>query len=181
MNNVGFYPTTQLNPYTTTIGSQGNFQSLMSYIYSAGVYETINSDSVTSTIYSLELEYSGFTLEFTPLNSTNIMILYNIYSGNNNATVGFTMGLYIDDNPPPAIGSMPPVSAIEIDSGELALGFFRSQILVINNGIVYGGNNSGASCPLTINTKYYISWYLVSTTNGSLASLQLLGMSVQSI
>ena len=177
--NVGFYPTTQLNPYTTTIGSGGTFQSIMSYIYGASSYETINTASATSTITTLE--YTGLDLPFTPANSQNAMILYDIYSGNNAATVGLSMGLYIDYNPPPAIGSTPPVSAVAIDSGGLALSIFRSQTLVLTGGKIYGGNNSGASYTMALNTPYCLTWYLSSTASGSVASLVVLGMSMQSI
>ena len=177
--NVGFYPTTQLNPYTTTIGSQGTYQSIMSYIYGASSYETINTASATSTITTLE--YTGLSLPFTPANAQNAMILYDIYSGNNAATVGLNMGLYIDFNAPPAIGSAPPATAVAIDSGGLALNIFRSQTLVLTGNKVYGGNNSGASYTMTLNTPYYLTWYMSSTASGSLASLQVFGMSMQSI
>ena len=179
MSNVGFYPTTQLNPYTTTIGSQGTYQSIMSYIYGASSYETIDATSATSTITTLE--YTGLSLPFTPVNSQNAMVLYDIYSGNNGATVGLNMGLYIDSNAPPAIGSTPPVSAVEIDSGGLSLNVFRSQTLVLTGGKIYGGNDSGAAYTMALNTKYYLTWYMSSATSGDVASLYILGMSMQSI
>ena len=179
MSNVGFYPTTELNPYTTTIGSQGNYQSIMSYIYGASVYEMINTTSATSTIDSPE--YSGLTLSFTPLNSTNIMIQYNIYSGLNSATAALWMSLYIDDVPPPAVGGTIPTTAIAIDNSQINLDIYRSQTLVIMNGIVYGGGSSGNTYTITLNTKYYISWYMASQTAGSVASLYVYGMSIQSI
>ena len=177
--NVGFYPTTQLNPYTTTIGSQGTYQSIMSYIYGASSYETINTASATSTITTLE--YTGLDLPFKPLNSQNAIIAYNIYSGDNSATVGLNMSLYIDSNAPPAVGSTPPATAVEIDSGALAIGFFRSQTLVLSGGKIYGGNNSGTSYTMTLNTPYYLTWYLSSDTAGDIASLVIFGMSIQSI
>ena len=177
--NVGFYPTTELNPYTTTIGSGGTFQSIMSYIYGASSYEVMGTTSATSTVTTLE--YTGLSLQFKPINSQDALILYNIYSGNNSATVNLNMGLYIDSNAPPATGSVPPATATAIDSGGLALSSFRSQTLLIDNGVVYGGNNSGTPITMTLNTPYYLTWYMNSATAGDVASLQIFGLSMQSI
>ena len=183
MNNVGFYPTTQLNPYTTTIGSQGTYQSIMSYIYGASSYETINSTSATSTITTLE--YTGLSLPFTPINSQNAILSYNIYSGDYgsdiSAIVGVNMALYIDSNAPPAVGSSPPRTAVQIDSGGLGIGVFRTQTLVLTGGKIYGGNNLGAVYTMALNTQYYLNWYIFSATAGDVASLVILGMSMQSI
>ena len=177
--NVGFYPTTQLNPATTTIGSQGNFQSIMSYIYGASSYEALGTSSATSS--STTLTYTGLSLAFTPTNSQNYMLNYNIFSGDNSATVSLSMSLYVDTNAPPAAGSTPPATAIEIDGGGLALGGFRTQTLINVNNTIEGGNNSGTANTITLNTKYYFTWYLASTTAGDVASLQIFGFSIQSI
>ena len=177
--NVGFYPTTQLNPYTTTIGSGGTFQSIMSYIYGASSYEMMGTTSATSTVTTLE--YTGLSLEFTPTNSQNALLMYNIYSGNNSATVGLNMGLYIDSNAPPAAGAVPPATAIGIDSGGMVLGAFRSQTLLLTGGKVYGGNDNGNAITMSVNTPYYLTWYMNSATAGSVASLQVFGLSIQSI
>lgn len=177
--NVGFYPTTQLNPYTTTIGSGGTFQSIMSYIYGASSYEVMGTTSATSTVTTLE--YTGLSLQFTPVNSQDALISYDLFSGNNAATANLTMGLYIDSNAPPATGSTPPATAIAIDSGGIVLNTFRSQTLLLTGGKVYGGNNNGAAITLSLNTPYYLTWYMNSATSGSVASLQVFGLSIQSI
>ena len=177
--NVGFYPTTQLNPYTTTIGSGGTFQSIMSYIYGASSYEMMGSTSAISTVTTLE--YTGLSLEFTPTNSQEALIAYNIFSGNNNATANLNMELYIDSNAPPTAGSIPPATATEIDSGSLNVGVFRSQTLLLENGKVYGGSNNGTAITISLNTPYYLTWYMQSLTAGSVASLQVFGLSMQSI
>ena len=179
MSNIGFYPTTQLNPYTTTIGSGGTFQSIMSYIYGASLYETINTASASSVAGNIQ--YTGLNLKFTPVNSQNALLKYDIYSGNGLATTGIYMDLYFDSNPPPGSGSSPPGTAIEIDSGELALGVYRSQTLVLTGGKVYGGNNSGASYTLALNTPYYLTWYMYSAAAPSVGNLVIYGMSIQSI
>ena len=177
--NVGFYPTTQLNPYTTTIGSQGTFQSIMSYIYGASSYETMGSASAVSS--TTAFGYTGFSLQFMPINSQSALILYDIFSGNNSATVGLNMGLLIDSNAPPAIGAVPPATATQIDSGGLPLGVFRSQTLLLENGKVYGGNNNGDAFILNLNTPYYLTWYMNSLNATDVASLQIYGLSIQSI
>ena len=177
--NVGFYPTTQLNPYTTTIGSEGTFQSIMSYIYGASSYETLGTASYATT--NIDSLYTGISMAFTPINSQNALISYNIFSGNNGATNSLGEGLYVDSNPPPATGSSPPATAIEIDNGALALNVFRSQTLLITGGKVYGGNISGVSLSMTLNTKYYLSWYASTATAGNVASLVVFGFSIQSI
>ena len=177
--NVGFYPTTQLNPATTTIGSQGNFQSIMSYIYGASSYEALGTSSATSS--STTLTYTGLSLAFTPVNSQNYMLSYNIYSGNNSATVDLNMALYIDNNAPPAVSSTAPATALAIDGGELVLGGFRTQTLINVNNTIEGGNHSGTANTIALNTKYYFTWYLASTTAADVASLVIFGFSVQSV
>lgn len=177
--NVGFYPTTQLNPYTTTIGSQGTYQSIMSYIYGASSYQFEGLGSATSS--STTIGYSGLSLKFTPTNSQNALINYNIYSGNNAATVELVMQLFIDNNAPPAAGSAAPATAIIIDGGWLGLGNYRSQNLLISGGYVYGGNNSGAAVTLALNDTYYLTWYIASSTAGDVAGLVAFGLSIQSI
>jgi hypothetical protein len=177
--NVGFYPTTQLNPYTTTIGSEGTYQSIMSYIYGASSYEVMASASAATT--STALGYSGLSLSFKPTNSQQALILYDIFCGNNAATVDLNMSLYIDSNAPPASGSAPPATATQIDSISPPLGSFRSQTLLLTNSQVYGGANSGTAITLSLNTTYYLTWYISSVTSGSVASLQVYGLSIQSI
>ena len=139
----------------------------------------LGTSSATSS--STTLTYTGLSLAFTPTNSQNYMLNYNIFSGDNSATVALTMVLYIDNNPPPAAGSTPPATAIQIDSGGLTLGGFRTQTLINVNNTIEGGNNSGTANTITLNTKYYFTWYLASTTAGDVASLQIFGFSVQSI
>ena len=177
--NVGFYPTTQLNPDTTTIGSQGTFQSIMSYIYGASSYKFMASALPTSTLATST--YTGLAVTFTPTNSQNALILYNIYSDNSVATVNLTMGLYIDTNPPPAQWSAPPATAIQLDQGTLDLGVYRSQTLILANGLIWGGFNSQTSFTLNLNIEYYLTWYMASVTAGSTAGLHILGCSIQSI
>ena len=184
MNNVGFYPTTQLNPYTTTIGSQGTFQSIMSYIYGAGVYETVNTDSA-ETSSSIQ-EYTGMNLSFTPINSRNALLSYNIYSGGTAGglpapTAGIDMMLAIDTNSPPTVGSSPPATITQIDVGALSLDIYRTQTLNFTGGKIWGGANSGIPYTLILNTQYYLTWYFNSQVSGDYATLQLLGMSMQSI
>ena len=162
-----------------TIGSQGTFQSIMSYIYGASSYETMGSASAVSS--TTAFGYTGLSLQFTPINSQNALIQYNIFSGNNSASTGLGMALFIDSNAPPASGSTPPATATQIDSGGIALGNFRSQTLLLDNGVVYGGNNNGNLVTLNINTNYYLTWYMQSQVAGDVASLQIFGMTIQSI
>ena len=177
--NVGFYPTTQLNPYTTNIGSEGTFQSIMSYIYGASSYKALGTASATTS--STASTYTGINIEFTPVNSQNILINYNIFSGNNNAAANLVIGLYIDTNSPPARGSAPPGTATEIDSGGLVTGAYRTQSLLMIGGEIYGGDNSGISYTINLNTKYYLTWYIYSQTAGSVAIFEMYGFSIQSI
>ena len=177
--NVGFYPTTQLNPYTTTIGSQGTYQSIMSYIYGASTYEFLSTGSYTTT--SSTSLYTGISAKFTPANSTNFIITYDIYSGGTNVAVGNGVTLCIDTNPPPAVGSGFPSTAVTIDWGGLPLATYRSQELLISDGIVYGGYNSETAYTISLNIPYYFTWYVVSDTSGSVAGLTVLGMSIKSI
>ena len=167
---IGFYPTTQLNPYTTTIGSEGTFQSIMSYIYGASSYESMQSATVTTS--STSETYSGIYMTFTPTNSLNTLISYDIYSGNNSATVSLNTYLYID--------TVAGGQSIIIDNGNIPVDSYRTQKLIIIDGILYGGNNSGTSVNLTLNTKYYLSWYY-SSGSAATTTLAVLGFSIQSI
>ena len=175
--NVGFYSTAQLNPYTTTIGSGGTFQSIMSYIYGASSYETTGTASYICPA-TTDYLYTGISLAFTPINSQNALISYDIF--NNNTALSLNMYLSMDTTPPPSTGT--PASGLTlIDSGTLPLSTYRSQTLLITGGTLYGGNNSGAVITLDLNTKYYLTWYIQPGISTDSVSIMILGMSIQSI